>query len=276
MTKRRWWITLAGLAAGLAALNYAPAVWGSMFGEENATLIQILAESIQMTEELQDLNDGMAVTAQVITDVRDTYNQVNAGIEEIKGYTFDSFLDDLKEDLYHQYPGFGELEGASEKLRHWEDTRARSPWTAYEAITAVAGDLTEPLREDARAGRVNLDREYILAGEAAGGFSVAYTSEEATRAFDKETEALTLLAQNASPGQSEQITARGIVLVAAQNSYIIRLLARGVRLDGVNMALDYAARMDQRNAAYVFDQEAEDFFGTAFKPVPMADFEELE
>jgi hypothetical protein len=274
--KKRGWMLIVAVVAGLGVGNYAPMAWGSIFGEENVTLVQILAESLKATEELQDLNEGMAITAEVITDFRDTYASVNAGVEEIKGYSFDSFLSDFKDDLYQQYPGIADLDGASQGLWRWDDTRARSPWTTYEAITAVAGDLSAPLREDARAGRVNLDREYILASEAAGSFSVAYSSEEATRAFDDETRALTELVQSAGPGESEQITARGMMLLAAQNSYIIRLMARGVRMDGVNMAIDYGARMDQRNAGYVYDQQSEEFLGTAFTPVPMADFNDLE
>jgi hypothetical protein len=260
----------------LVLVNYAPVAWGSIFGEENATLVNILVQSIEMTQEMRDLNEAAASTASAINDVRDTYNNVYAGVEEMRSYTFDSFLDDFKEDFYHQYPGIADLEGASQNLQHWEDTRAKSPWTAYEAITAVAGDMTAELRDDVRGGRVNIDRELILSSEASTSFSMAYNAEEATKSFDRETTELTRMAQTAGPGQSEQITARAMVMQAAQNSYIIRLLARGVRTDGVDATLDFAARMDQRNGAYVLEKEDDELMKNALRPTPMATFEDLE
>src|SRR5262249_55422428 len=119
-----------------------------------------------------------------------TYRQLNAGVDEIRNYSFDSFLYDMKGDFYNQYPGFGKLEYASKNLERWESTRTRSPFTAYEAISAVAGDVSAPLRRDIEAGHANIDQELILKAEAAGGFATAHTAEQSTKSFDDDMQKL--------------------------------------------------------------------------------------
>src|SRR5262249_33886121 len=122
---RRFWVTATASCAGLVALNYAPLAWGSLFGEENVTLVQIL---VQMTQTKQVLTDISSTAGEIADDTRDllhTYRQINAGIDELRNYSFDSFLFDLKADLYNQYPGFGKLEYASQNLERWAETRTR-------------------------------------------------------------------------------------------------------------------------------------------------------
>ena len=126
---------LVAIAAALLVLNYSPA-WG-VLGEENLTLVQILAELIHAKQELQDLNDAAHTGVEVTRDLLSTYQQVNSGIEELRSYSWDEFLTDFETDLYDQYPGLGELAYASRNLKRWNETRTRSPWTAYEAISAV-------------------------------------------------------------------------------------------------------------------------------------------
>lgn len=267
---------VAGSIAALVGINYAPVAWGSIAGEENATLVQILAEAFKITDEMRDLNEAAHVTAETISDVRDTYNMVYAGVEELRSYTFDSFVEDFKNDLYHQYPGLGELHGASENLKHWEDTHTRSPFTAYEAISAAAGDISKGLQDQIDQGKVDIDAELILAGEAAGAFAIATTSEDATLKFDHETAELNRFAQQASPGQSEQISARAMMLIAAQNSYMIRLLSRSVRLDGVDHALEYRARMRARDGMRDVAQGSVDFMQSATEEPALMTFDDLE
>jgi hypothetical protein len=264
-------------ALALVGVNYVPKAWGSMFGEENATLAQILIQTLNATEELRKLNDAAHNTAMVMDDMRNTYQQVNAGIDELRSYSFDSFLDDFKKDVYHQYPGIGELAGASERLKRWdEDTHTRSPFTAYEAISAVAGDVAPLLRQRIATGQVNVDEELILAGEGAGALAIATTAEEATIAFDRETMALTRMVQTANPGASEQVSARAMVLLAAQNSHIIRLLSRTVRLEGVDRALEYGARMQGRAGMQDFATQSVGFMEQATDEPALMNFDELE
>src|SRR5262245_3625668 len=110
-----------GLACGIAALavtlNYLPA-W-AVFGEENLTLVQILAELIHAKHELEDLNEVAEAGLAVSRDLLDTYRQVNAGIEELRTYSFGEFLGDFRDDLYDQYPGLGEVADASRNLSKW-------------------------------------------------------------------------------------------------------------------------------------------------------------
>jgi hypothetical protein len=45
------------------------------------------------------------------------------------------------------------------------------------------------------------------------------------------------------------LSAKALLVVAAQNSHIIRLLSRGVRLAGVDAAIDYGNRIETLNEA---------------------------
>lgn len=274
MSLLRRTLIATSVASGLILANYAPPVWGSILGEENLTLVQILTEIIHAKEELEDINEAAHTGVEVTRDLLGTYQAANAGIEELRNYTWDQFVDDFKDDLYDQYPGIGELEHASRNLRRWEGTRTRSPWTAYEAISAVAGDVTAPLREDIRAGRVNVDEELILHSEAAGGFSAAYTAEDATRRFDGDVKELhAAYERDASPGSASMISARATLLVAAQNSHIIRLLSRAVRLDGVDKALSYGARMRAKNSMRERRDATRSFTEAALEPLTMMQFD---
>jgi len=268
---RRIALVLA-ITVAAVAIAFTPA-FGSMFGEENITLAKILAEIIQANRQLEDISDEAAASVDVAEDLLATYQQVNAGIDELRGYSTDRFLADLKADIYHQYPGFADLAHASDRLGRWESTHTRSPFTAYQAITAVVADLSAPLREDAEAGRVNLDTEMILQGEAAGGFAAATSAEEATRAFDEEMADLVLEAEDASPGKAAQITARAQLMLVAQQSHTLRLLARVVRLDGVDKALRAGARIQARNFAYERQEETARFAEEALSPPRMMRFD---
>ena len=106
------------------------------------------------------------------------------------------------------------------------------------------------MRKDVAAGKQSLDEEILLRGEAAGGLAAAYTAEQATEAFDKQVKSMASLASSASPGQAAQISARAELMVVAQQSYVMRLLARAVRLHTVDSTLEYSRRIQARNSAY--------------------------
>jgi hypothetical protein len=240
-----------GLGLLLVALFAVAPVWGSMFGEENTTLVQMLVQLLQIESDMGELNKVAGEIGDTANALLSTYQQVNAGIDTLRNYSFDAFLNDLKVDLYRQYPGFAKLEGASRKLASWDDKSfTSSPFTAYEAIGAVVGDVTDPLRSDVSAGRVNIDEELLLKGEAAGGIAAAYTAEQATEAFDKQVKDLAALARSATPAQAAQLSARSGLMLAAQQSHVMRLLARTVRLRSLDAALEYGRRIHARNSAY--------------------------
>ncbi len=259
------------IAAVLVAINYSP-VWASIAGEENVTLVKILVELMHAKKEMEEINDAAHVTAELTNDFVETYRKVNAGIDELENYSWDKFTADFTNDLYHQYPGIKELKYASKNLRNWENTHTRSPFTAYEAITAVVADVSEPLREDIDEGKTDIDDELILGSEAAGSFAAATTAEEATRGFDDEMKDLARLASTASPGQSEQISARASLLVAAQQSYVIRLLSRTVRLQGVDAVLSYGERLRAKNSQHERKDATAKLAEAALKPPAMIQF----
>src|SRR5262249_17239059 len=162
-----------------------PSSSASIFGEEDVLLADILSQSTKSYEELRDITNAVGEGAQFAGHLVDAYQRVNAGVDELKSYSVDAFLRDFKGDVYRLYPGLAKLEYGSARLRDWDNTHTSSPITAYEAISALAGDLTAPLRDDVKAGRRSIDKELILETEAAGGFALADVSETSTRAYDR-------------------------------------------------------------------------------------------
>jgi hypothetical protein len=241
---------LGGLAIGVV-LCTSKSARASMFGEENLTLTSMLVQLTKSEQALETANQIAGDAADLEHDLVQSYQEVNAGIQTLKGYSTEQFLQDLQKDFYQQYPGFAKLEYASANMSHWNDTRASSPWTAYQAITAVAGDLTGPLRDDVRAGKVNVDDTLLLKAEAAGGFALASQAEAETKTYDSDIQELNHLYEaSPSPGTAQMVGVRANLLIAAQNSHIIRLLSRAVRLDAVNETVDYAHRLHSLEAGY--------------------------
>ena len=256
----------------VALVGVAP-VWASMFGEENTTLIHMLVQLFQIESDMTELNKAASEAADTANALLSAYQQVNAGINAIKSYSLDAFLDELKTDLYRQYPGFAKLEGASRKLASWDDKSfTSSPLTAYDAIGAVVGDATDPLRKDVASGKQNIDEELMLRGEAAGGLAAAYTAEQATEAFDGQVKDLVGLARSASPAQAAQISARAGLMVAAQQSHLMRLLARTVRLHAIDAGLEYGRRIHARSSAYEQRDTTVAFAQEAMSPPALINF----
>jgi hypothetical protein len=273
--RSRTWIVLVLAASVLAVMFVSLPVQGSMFGEENVTLVKILAEIMQAHETLKDISDTASQAAGMTHDLLVTYQRVNAGIDELRNYTTGAFLRDLETDLYNQYPGFGKLTYASRNLERWATTRTASPFTAYEAISAVVADVSEPLRDDLAAGRANIDQELILKSEAAGGFAAAHSAEQATAGFDSEMKDLhTLVAGDFSPGQAEKVQARAAVMMLAQQSHTMRLLARAVRMESVRAALEYGSRMKAKNSMSERRETTVELTREALKPPAMMQFGE--
>jgi hypothetical protein len=279
MTRTRKRIAIVvGVCVGLLALNYAPVAWGSMFGEENLTLVQILAQMTQTTSTLKDISSTAGQIADDTQRLTRMYRQINAGVDELRNYSFDQFLYDMKGDFYNQYPGFGKLEYASKNLERWSDTRTRSPFTAYQAISAVAGDVTAPLRRDIEAGHANIDQELVLKAEAAGGFAAAHTAEEETKKLDEAMKKYKDWTERGdfNPGQAAMVQAKMSVDLMTQQSHIMRLLSREVRLESMHSALEYGARIRSRNAMYEQSDSMAKFADQALSPPPLVVFDESD
>ena len=263
--------------AGAALVCLHPASRASIFGEENITLGAILAETIRSYGELRNITDGIGDSVELAGDLVDAYERVNAGIDELRGYSVGGFLRDFKGDLYDLYPGLARIENGSERLRDWDRTRTSSPFTAYEAISALAGDLTAPLREDVKAGRRSIDRELILQAEAAGGFALADVAESSTRSYDGEIRRLReRYERRASPGTAALVSAHASLIIAEQNSHILRLLARTVRLDAVDKAVSAAERLSAARDSYRRAAATEALALETLKAPPMMRFEAVE
>ncbi len=202
---------------------------------------------------------------------------MNAGIDELRNYSVEAFLHDFKGDVYHLYPGLAKLDGASARLAGWDRTHTSSPITAYEAVSALAGDLTAPLRDDIRAGRRSIDRELILESEAAGGFALADVSEASTAGYDREIARLRArYEERADPGTAAMVAAHSNLLLAEENSHIIRLLARTVRLDGVDKAIRASERLSAVRDSYRRESATAALAADALKAPGLMKFEAVE
>src|SRR5690242_3261035 len=65
--RRRRWPAVAATLVVLAILNYAPKAIGSIFGEENVTLAQIL---VQMTQSKEVLSDISSTAGEIADDTQ--------------------------------------------------------------------------------------------------------------------------------------------------------------------------------------------------------------
>jgi len=268
-------IVVAALAAALVVRDATSRA--SIFGEENVTLGAILTESIKSYNELRSITDAVGEGAELAGELVDAYQKVNAGVDELRGYSVDAFLHDFKGDMYHLYPGLAKIENGSARLRDWDSTHTSTPFTAYEAISGLAGDLTAPLRDDVHAGRRSLDKELILETEAAGGFALADLSESSTQAYDREVARLRdRYERQADPGTAAMVAAHADLLIAEQNSHIIRLLARTVRLDGVDKALRAGDRLSSLRDSYRRQDATAALAQDALRPPPMMRFAPVE
>lgn len=256
----------------LAALAVVAALWRPVqagidsLWTDDATLVKQLAELMEINQELNLISDGILVTADATSDMLRIAGQARATFDEIQSYSPETFWRDLKADAYDHYPGFEYLE-TDKQLVHWKDSRARSPVKTYDLIGAVFADLTEPLKEQERKGDLDTKEMRLRKFEAAGALSLAGSAEEWTRTHDTYAQRLSEQAERLDAGDpAALLSAKSTLLVAAQNSHIIRLLARKVRLDGVENALAYGRRVralnqveqDKKSLSATFGKDSRD------------------
>jgi hypothetical protein len=238
-------ITIAALAL-LFLVPVASAGIDSLWTDD-ATLLKQLAELIKIEQELQTVSDGVLKTAEATRDLVETYDYIRATVEEVQAYGPAALWKDLRSDLYDLYPGFELLNGS---LDGWRRSRSPNPPDTYQMLSAVFGDLTEPLRKKEKQGKLDTRTLRLRQFEGAGALALASEAESATRKFDSDIAHLyDQAAQSRTGEESQVISAKAVLLVAAQNSHIIRLLSRGVRLEGVDSAIDYAHHIKAMNGA---------------------------
>jgi hypothetical protein len=270
MLRRGLWVVGVGLVVAVA---WRP-VRASIFGEENLTLIKQLSELMRIRQELQTLSEAAERGADAAEDLYTLYDQARAGVDELASYTTDKFLRDLRKDIYSTYPGFEILvEGAnSSRVKRWRDSRARSPFTTYEMISAVFGDLTDPLKERAKEGEIAMDRASVWRYESAGALALANEAEAWTESADEDALELYRLSADADAAQAQHLSARALALIAVQNSHVIRLLSRNVRFDGIRGAMEWAQRVDSVNRRDALQGDVRSAFADALLPPRMMRF----
>jgi hypothetical protein len=216
---------------------------------DDATLVQQLAELIGIHQQVKVVSDGVLKTAEASRDLVETYEFVRGTVEEVQAYGPKALWADFRQDLYNVYPGF-ELLDPHTPISRWKGSRTASPPKAYEVLTAVFGDLTYPLKEKERRGHVDTAALRLRQFEGAGALALAHDSEEATKKFDDDVRHLYEQAALARTGEeADVLSAKAMLVVAAQNSHIIRLLSRGIRMDGVDAAIDYGQEIKTLNGA---------------------------
>ena len=63
------------------------------------------------------------------------------------------------------------------------------------------------------------------------------------------------------------------IMLVAQESHVMRLLARAVRLESLGKAVEYGSRMNERNAAYTRHDALATLATSALEPPKMMRFE---
>lgn len=278
---RRWiktTVLVMGMLVALAAVSYAP-VWGSVFGEENVTLVSILTQTLNITNEMIELNDTAEDFAAGMDDLVDTYQKMNAGYDEIAHYTSGAFLADFRDDFESKYPGFGSLQRASKRLKHWDQQTNSSPWSAYQFLSSAAADvvdLADPTAHTEHAQAIT-DSAVLMQREADFAVAEADQAHQVAAKLDDEARKLLHLlehpAYKKSPARSQELAARATLLTLESNSHLMRLLARGVRFEGIDRAIGSGVRRRSEAFEKRKAEQSAHFVRHAMAPPPLLAFE---
>ncbi len=83
----------------------------SMFGEENATLVNLLVQSIEQTAKLRSMvtatRDISRATNESLALAREAYRE----FKTVSSYTIEDYMEDAKEGLYRAFPELRDIEG---------------------------------------------------------------------------------------------------------------------------------------------------------------------
>jgi len=214
---------------------------------DDATLAQQLVELIGIHKQVVEVSNGVLKAAEATREIVDSYDFIRGTIEEVQEYGPVALWRDFRDDFYDLYPGFDLLDG---NTKSWKGSRTKSPAKAYKVVSAVFGDLTGPLKKKERQGNIDTRVLRLRRFESAGALAIAEEAAQATKSYDDDVRHLYRQAETARTGEeADVLSAKASILIAAQNSHIIRLLSRGVRLDGVDAAIDYGRRVKSLNSA---------------------------
>jgi hypothetical protein len=248
-------VGLLGLVTGLPRDSNA-----SMFGEENLTLAQQLAQLLRIRKELEMVSDGIRATSDAVNDVYHLYEAAMTSWERVSHYSTDEFLRDFRSDVDRHYPGLAlVIDGkSSRRLEAWNGFRPSSSIDPYKLLSAVFADVTGPSQE--QEPLTDKQAAEIWHAEAAGALALHRETETWLAKADASAIELAKMAESAdlNPAQAQIVQARALALLAVQQSHTVRLLSRRARLDGVRGAFEYGrrARSFARAERQVSDVEA--------------------
>jgi hypothetical protein len=260
---------LVALALLLASARHAAA----QFSTDGPLLAKQLVELAGMHRELRAASGLMARVSAATAEVALRYRQIEGAIRVLQSYGPEALWRDFKEDFYDTYPGF-ELLGQRSKAASWRLSRTGVPQDAYRLISQVFGELTEGLRQKEQDGKLDTSEARISQFEAAGAMALASSSEVRTRAFDADARHLYQQAERARTGdEAAVVSAKALALLAVQQSYVIRLLSRQVRLEGVDYAMRYQARMSELRGLTAVEKATGQMLRDAAGPPRLLQFE---
>jgi hypothetical protein len=264
--------------AAAVALGIAVLPWHTQPAEaflpssDTPTLIHQLTELIEANRNLRAISDGIGDAADATQEVADLYRSVLGAITALQNYSPEAFWKDLKEDFYNLYPGFELLEGS--RAAGWKASRTTSPVRAYELIGSVFGELTGTLKERERQGKLDSVELRVRRYEAAGALAIAHSAEEKTRSFDDDAKRLWDQAARARYAEeADLVSAKALALIAVQQSHIIRLLSRSVRLEGVETSARYKERLDDLRGVSDAEQATGELLRNAASPPQLMQFD---
>jgi hypothetical protein len=260
----------------MCALLWRPVSAGiTSLWTDDATLLKQLLELMQINDELSTVSGHTRLTAAATDELLRRHRDTDAAIAALHAFGPAASWRAFVPELYEHYPALGAF-AAGQRLDRWQRTRSPSPMGAQNAIADVFGDIDAPLRARERRGDLDTQRMRILHFEAAGALSLANDAERATRGFDDDARVLLEQAESVGGGdEAAVLSAKALAQIAAQQSQIIRLLSRDLRIGGVEAALEYKAQIDGLRDMEAAGRGVNAHFGSAGEAPRMMDFRRL-
>lgn len=240
----------------LAVVLGATVAYASVFGEENITLWKQLSELVGINnntyQSLKETREGLDYTREMVDDAR----RARALVRELNDYSTDKFIDDFKRDFLNTYPDIDYIINnyGAEGLDKWRDSEMESPMSSYELIGAVFGEVTDEVKNAQKDGLVELEGPVLYRYEAATSLAVADDANDFIERADEDIDMLVEQLNGASKEQAIVLQAKIQALSAAQNSHMLRMMARMLRREGVEDARRYQSAIKAMEYGLEFDK----------------------
>lgn len=219
--------------------------YASIFGEENITLARQLTELMGIHSKLKSGLVEAREAVDLATDARDDILQGQALIEELHTYSVDRFIEDFRKDVLKTYPDLDYIinETGAESLNGWYEADLGTPMGSYEFIGRAFGEVTSEMRDSQQAGDIDLNDAVQKKAEASADLTAAAQAEAFSKKADQDIEDLVQALSDATKDEAVVIHAKLAAIVAVQNSHRLRMEARQLRGDGLEMARRYRGSM---------------------------------